>query len=525
MLAWRRRDYRWRLAVLNVYVWIGLLATLAPFVLTTIAEPHGVSPLLATPWHSALVVSVATFALAVFARRETPGAASHLRVQGLVLAVVVAAALVWTDIRASAEFTFEGLTLVAVRDPLWADLAESQRLLSKGFWFVVTTYTGLVLVWPVVLARTLWQSRVHTDTLLPVAVAALAGTVLALLQVRFALFLMVPFAALLGHTFEDLLRRILSSPADGPLAGGARRLAALAVAAGFAAALAPSLSVVNFAPSALADPAPELRDTITWLRRHTPATSPSATAPDDYAIAADWEYGHFLVFFAQRPVVASPLGYPEPVREGVRDGAAAMVYPPDAALRILDERRVRYVIVPPPAAYHAARIAYWDPRTRAYPPDFDENSVLGASLASELLRGADLTSRPAAETLSKFRLVYERWPGTGREFTDVPALAIYERVSGVTVVGRAVPSAIVRASAQVRTAQGRQFPYRREVRAAADGSFRLTLPYAGGSQAYSSVGLAEPYRIESAGSLASLAPTEVEVLTGATMAVDLSRRE
>ncbi|MDP2841642.1 MAG: STT3 domain-containing protein, partial [Candidatus Methanoperedens sp.] len=84
------------------------------------------------------------------------------------------------------------------------------------------------------------------------------------------------------------------------------------------------------------------RDSLIWLKNNTPATS-YYDAPDknpEYSVMAWWDYGNWIEYVAQRPVVANNF------QAGV--DIAARYFSADSekiANNILDQRRARYVIV------------------------------------------------------------------------------------------------------------------------------------------------------------------------------------
>ena len=87
------------------------------------------------------------------------------------------------------------------------------------------------------------------------------------------------------------------------------------------------------------------RGALTWLREKTPPTShfldPRSTP--EYGILAEWDMGSLVEQVAERPVVATEFGWET---HGFYEENVFMASTePSIAERILDENRVRYVLV------------------------------------------------------------------------------------------------------------------------------------------------------------------------------------
>ena len=90
-------------------------------------------------------------------------------------------------------------------------------------------------------------------------------------------------------------------------------------------------------------------ETARWLREHSPPTSSWLIPgpPPEYGVLAPWGYGHTLRYVAQRPMVQDNFG--DDV--GTEGFAAAEAYfsaeSESAGVEILEQLRVRYVLLGP----------------------------------------------------------------------------------------------------------------------------------------------------------------------------------
>jgi asparagine N-glycosylation enzyme membrane subunit Stt3 len=521
--VWRDAERRRRLATLDTLIWAASLTALAPFVATRIAEPGGINPALTTCWHMMLVACSASLALAWWKGRPASAHRRLLLALAAALAIIMLIAIAGTDLRVSIAFVKYGIEHIFTKDPWMASIRESQRLFDSDFGFIIATYTLLVVAWPVVLAWLLWEGWRRSALLWALALMGLFASCLAILQIKFGLFLLVPYTAGLGYALNRLFVVALRRTAEESpsLAGRVRRAGSLVIAASFLVALLPTLTAIHFRTQSLFDGAnASLLDAFRWIRARTPRSSATGEATADYGIAADWSYGHWIVHFADRPVVASPLGLPGPLREGIRDGARAFMLPPSEAREILTRRRIRYLLTPVSIGFNL-HLAYWDESTGGLPEGFDQTRTFRASLLHHLLQGGVPLGSSERDVLRHFRLVYESWPERERNPNSHPSVALFEYVPGVEIVGRSRPDTTVTIRAPVKTAEGRVFVYADAVRADTAGVFRALLPYAGGAQTHAEVGLEAPYTITADVATSSLWPSERDVLSGTRYEINL----
>jgi hypothetical protein len=132
-----------------------------------------------------------------------------------------------------------------------------------------------------------------------------------------------------------------------------------------------------------------------WLREHSPPTSGwlSPGPPPEYGVLGPWGVGHVLRYVAERPVVQDNFG-DDVGREGFDAAEAYYAAESEAAgAAILEELRVRYVLVGPAGSGHG----------RGYGP-----ASLLARLRHEGTSGGGAgAAEPPAAPLERHRLVYE----------------------------------------------------------------------------------------------------------------------
>jgi asparagine N-glycosylation enzyme membrane subunit Stt3 len=257
----------------------------------------------------------------------------------------------------------------------------------------VVFLSGGLLLAPVAAAVLVWRARAASRPELGVLAAwAIAFVALALAQKRFAvdaapaLALLLPAAVDAGLAAAPRSRR--------------RLLAALAVSVGLAL-YAPLLLWYETRPAAAARRARRMAltlDAARWLRAHSPPTAGwlAPGPPPAYGVLGPWGAGHALRYVAQRPVVQDNFG--DDV--GGEGFAAAEAYfsaeSEPAGVAILEQLRVRYVLVGRSGSGHG----------RGYGP---------TSLLARLRREGAVTTRggaaqPPDPPLVRHRLVYESEP-------------------------------------------------------------------------------------------------------------------
>lgn len=271
--------------------------------------------------------------------------------------------------------------------------------------------------------------------------------------------------------------------------------------------------------SRISDDAPDIEsdwvDALKWLKENTPATSffDDPSRRPEYGIMSSWSYGNWIIYLAERPVVANNFqaGVTDSVgyflSESERDGEG-----------ILERRNARYVITSWEMLYLTLpSTARWMGED---PSSYLRYTASGKYLSIELtdrLRRTMLARLQLYDGLnmSRLRLVYESSTFRG----DNPRSAsvkIFEHVPGVVVTGRS--SGPVVAMLNLTTNQGRRFTYAIEA-APVNGVYTLRLPY---STASNGAVIADgAYIIMNPQIAKELSVDEEDVLRGSTIQLDL----
>lgn len=266
---------------------------------------------------------------------------------------------------------------------------------------------------------------------------------------------------------------------------------------------------------------------LTWLRDETPRTSYhlEPNTPPEYGVLAEWDMGALIYQVAERPAVSTAFGWETHgfYEENVFMAAAD----PVIAGRVLEENRVRYVLLRAlqDRSKHFANAEYGVRQGRV-PADrvgtFAPEQAMYARLmyddgAAHRLAGAVLPG------LGQYRLVFESdylfSTEPGRELSYYK---IFEFVPGAHIAGTGTPGSEVVLRLPLRTARGRRLTYTNWTKAAPDGRFAFTVPYAtnaaqGGTTASGAYTISD-----GSGRVARLDVTEVDIAAGHSLVAVLS---
>lgn len=247
------------------------------------------------------------------------------------------------------------------------------------------------------------------------------------------------------------------------------------------------------------------RDSLVWLKNNTPATS-YYDHPDknpEYSVMAWWDYGNWIEYVAQRPVVANNF------QAGV--DVAAQYFSADSektANDILDQRKARYVIVDDDTGFGYKDFVYGKfkqvielagKNMSNYAYSFDvpgPNYATSVNLLNNiyyntlyarlyLLDGSSIDNplKVRDAGLSHYRLVYES-NTEGSNKIGMGKIKIFEYVPGAKITGVTSPNKVLEISVPVRTNTNRTFNYTSKGVSDASGNFTLTVPYATEGTAY-----------------------------------------
>lgn len=231
----------------------------------------------------------------------------------------------------------------------------------------------------------------------------------------------------------------------------------------------------SFAQSSPPAVAGDWEEALAWLKENSNTTSffdsPQKTA--EYSVMSWWDYGNWVLYLAERPVVANNF------QAGVADAAKFYLSESEEeATAVLDARGSRYILADYSLIYgKLASLTTW------------ANEDL-----SSYMRGEDYGSQYAViprerlfnTTLGRlyffdgagtghFRLIYESrtFLGENPAKSDVK---IFEYVPGALIKVRAGPDQKVGALLNMTSNQGRDFIYLNEGKANGD-SFEIRVPY------------------------------------------------
>lgn len=240
-------------------------------------------------------------------------------------------------------------------------------------------------------------------------------------------------------------------------------------------------------------------DSLIWLKNNTPTTSyyDDPVNSPEYSVMAWWDYGNWIEYVAQRPVVANNF------QQGV--DAAALYFSADSekvANAILDQRKTKYVIVDDETGFgykdfvygkymQVIELAGKNMSDYVYSIDIPApNSATRISLLNNnyystiyarlyLLDGSSIENplKSRDEGLSHYRLAYES-NTEGSNKIGIKKIKIFEYVPGAKITGVTSPDAGIEISVPVSTNTNRTFDYITRTISDANGNFTMVVPYA-----------------------------------------------
>ncbi|MCS6885427.1 MAG: hypothetical protein RMM17_02020 [Acidobacteriota bacterium] len=515
MVAFLLKEARIQIIRINSLLSLSIVVTLLLFAVTRFFEKHGPNPALTTSWLVTWLVAGACVLFRV-ALKDRPSLA---QVTVLIIAIVFFPLVDWKEVLGFAVY---GVLHVNRVDPWLASIQESQSMLFVGLDFVVRVYSWLWVFWPVLVGYALWIAWRRSDAgMLSCVILGLLATPAAVLQMKFLLFIAVPYVLVTAVVMKEFFSLVWSKAELGNVWF---RLFRIALLVALPIAFWPMISKLTVKASVVVPDGrfQALYPTIRWINNNTPRTSRYGDATTDYAIAAHWGIGHWMVAIGQRPVIGSPLGGPEVnLRESIRKGSEMLFLPPVEAERLIRHRRARYVLVSLQPLTTTLRLAYWDCFSGRFLVDlskYDEQQLLNQSLFMALFNDG-LPSGTAEDkaALRHFRLVHESPEGLFYPGTDKPFAMLFEHVEGAVLTGLAAAGSTVSISVEVETPR-RKFVYRDSVQADTSGRFVVTVPYATGQHKYSEV-KAGRYLVRSNNATAMVTVTDDQVRSGETVVV------
>ncbi len=197
------------------------------------------------------------------------------------------------------------------------------------------------------------------------------------------------------------------------------------------------------------------------LREYSPPTrnylEPMKPIENGYAVfCPDWQYGHFLVFVAQRPVIVTPFGAAEPFSSRLSAVLEAIEIPTEAAfLSFCHQYGIRYVIAKTSPTTASTQKGYY-------------HTLIGPTAERA---GAATRMVPSS---MHFRLVdlVENRPGAGA------SIRVYEVVAAARFqIGLPESDGDYEAAIEMKTANGTLLQYRIPLEPDASGFTTFSCPY------------------------------------------------
>lgn len=319
--------------------------------------------------------------------------------------------------------------------------------------------------------------------------------ILAVLHARFAHLFALNLAVIFGFAFAFMVERRMKT--------AALIISAVVIASAYSSyAMLPRYSLFHTAPVTR-----DLFPALKWMRENTPGG-------EDYGVLARWDFGYWIAYRAERPVVANNSG------AGVKTSAEYLITSDETELmHLLRLNRVRYLIVSDAARAlpFMAEIAGKE-RTAFEFRQMPDGSVnlppaYYQALSTRLFLNDGNSFSASGDGVHHLRLVYESensFPVRGFS-GDVKKVKVFEVVPGAVLLGRAARGSAVAATIRIISNQGREFEYRS--RAVADdlGRFRLTVPYAADSGGFVKTGA---YMVTYDNAVRKIAVSEDDIRTG-----------
>ncbi|MCX9011487.1 MAG: oligosaccharyl transferase, archaeosortase A system-associated [Candidatus Methanoperedens sp.] len=269
-------------------------------------------------------------------------------------------------------------------------------------------------------------------------------------------------------------------------------------------------------------PANDLQESFKWLKGNTPPTSyyNSPDKPAEYGVMSWWDYGNWILYFSERPVVANNF------QTGIEDAANFLIGSDEGNVNdILNRRKVRFVITDAqmlklkfrsiaalagrnPDDYYGAKEPSEEAQIRSVN---SENKNFFATMLSRL-HVFD------GDGLSSYRLIYES-KTTAIRNPDIKYVKIFEYVPGAAISGKTSVDGEVKATLYITTNQGRTFTYTGHT-TAEGGKYVIRVPYPTLGSKYGTVPAGD-YIIQNANTSRSIQVREEDVMEGREIQVDL----
>lgn len=476
-------ERRNELLLINLKVFATTTILLLPCVFTKYFEPSGVSPLVASAWFGCLGLTIFLAIVSTWKKQ--------LSKTTFVTILILAAIFIFKfDFTLIPKFLSE-TEIHQGSNALGTSIRENRAIIFDSFSFIMYWHTGFLLLSPIMVFL-LVKRRSEVNLLILVTLLIIEP--IGLLHMRLELLLAVPFAlasALLAKEGLLLAKQYFPKNHQGEILAGVIILLLLV----------PSVSRIDYSnPSIVVSHRPfmPLYNSFNWLKQHSPDVNPNQ--PEYGVIANEWDIGHWLVRFSARPTVATPLTF----GTGVSDSAKIFVQPPSEAIKTLENRKLRYILLTPDDFLYLLELAGAEPPK----PNQDFDTLYGRLLASYAFPGLTVSNY----ALNRFRIVYQTAETTEGE-PPLPNCMIFELVKGAHLTGQIKPNAMITVNTKLTTSTNRTIPYSTSIKADEQGNFDIIVPYSTGIDSSTTI-LASSYLVKTEEAITSVEVTTAQVRNG-----------
>jgi oligosaccharyl transferase (archaeosortase A-associated) len=299
-------------------------------------------------------------------------------------------------------------------------------------------------------------------------------------QSRFLYISTISMGLLISILFFFLLDTANKKQKEGGQAPAARYSRLLATVLFLLLVLPTAWDAASFAQSSPPAVAGDWVESLAWLKENSNTTSffeaPQKTA--EYSVMSWWDYGNWILYQAQRPVVANNF------QAGVADAAKFYLSESEEeATAVLDVRGSRYILADYSLIYgKLSSLTTWANEDLSSYMKMENYGSQHTVTPQERLFNTTLGRLyffDGAGT-SHFRLIHESKTFVG-ESSAKSMVKIFEYVPGALIKIRAGPGQKVGALLNMTSNQGRPFIYVNEAKANGD-SFEIRVPYSTKSQ-------------------------------------------
>ncbi len=513
---WKDEAARFHLLLIQIFVFIAPLFFLLPFVITHIADPGEINPSLGLCWLASFMLYLVTLAFLPRGKIVSlPAIPTKLIAISLSISFIGLIFLEWKSIGAFLISGISGFILKA--DPMIAMIKEDTPLWKLPLLGIIGAYSGFVLVWPMAIVLVIKKGWKESIGFLALGAMVLATSSLAILHIRFATLFIFPFSLTIGFLIEEIFNKFVL---DSQVNKAKQIIKQVAFAGVILLMLYPYLAQISFNSTIVLPQGNNgfvnFYPSLIWLDKNTPKTSATGNEKTDYGVVVSWDHGNWLMVVGKRPVVGAPLGHMKLAREGIREGSLIFVSSPEESIKLIEKRKVRYVVITPQNLEQT--------KVTALPLDRNNEEIAKIqnlntenSLFTKLLNDGVPDGQAA---LRHFRLVHEaeaKYPNLDR-----PYVMIYEYVKGAEIKGQSKPNSIVKVFARLETKSKRRITYTDFTQTDNEGNFTIILPYGVGEQKYSEVKAVSPYKIQTEEKTLDFSVTETDVLEGKKFLLDES---